>query len=222
MKALDLFSGGGGGGFGYKLAGYEVTGIDLEDHSRFYTHVGEFHQMDWREGLEKYGGDADFIHASPPCQDYSKAMRHLSAPGYPRLIGEVREALTATGKPWIIENVYGSPLPNADTLFGDHGIELCGTMFGLRIWRHRLFQASFPVAPPRGCDHTCLPVNPHNVAGRKRIYAEHGRGENPEKIWAREMGVSWITDDHVAREVVPPAYTRYLGTCLADLLASPA
>ena len=31
-----------------------------------------------------------------------------------------------------------------------------------------------------------------------------------------------ITDDHVAREVVPPAYTRYLGTCLADLLASPA
>ena len=48
-------------------------------------------------------GKFDAIHASPPCQDYSKAMRHLSG-DFPRLIDPVREALIATRLPWVIEN----------------------------------------------------------------------------------------------------------------------
>lgn len=208
---LDLFCAGGGAGMGYRLAGFEVTGIDLDDHSGFYSHVGEFHQVDWREGLDRFGKQADLIHASPPCQDYSRALRHLARKGrksYPRLIEPVKEALRATGKPWIVENTPGAPLPSYDTLFGDHGVLLCGTMFGKRIYRHRLFEASFPVTSPGPCDHRELAINPHNAGSRVRYRQEFG--DNSERWWRAEMEVEWINDDHIAREAIPPAYTRHL------------
>ena len=207
---LDLFCGGGGAGMGYKLAGFDVIGVDLEDHSGFYSHAGEFHQMDWEEGLREFGEDADLIHASCPCQSYSSAMRHFVPEGkYPRLIEPVRNALSATGKPWILENVPGSPLPDQDTLFGQYGVLLCGTMFGKRIYRHRLFEASFPVAAPGPCDHRRKAMNPHNSHGRNLMRQEFGK-ITLEKFWAAEMGVPWITDDHIAREAIPPAYTECL------------
>jgi len=213
MIALDLFSCAGGAGYGYKLAGFDVIGIDKEDYSRYYSHAGEFHQLDWREGLERFAAQADLIHASPPCQDYSQALRHLARKGkkvYPRLIEPVREALSATGKPWIIENTPGAPLWFRDTLFGDHGVLLCGTMFGKRIYRHRLFEASFPVAAPGPCDHSLRAINPHNSQSRKRYREEFG--DNSERWWRAEMGVEWINDDHIAREAIPPVYTQYLAT----------
>lgn len=208
---LDLFCCGGGAGMGYKLAGFDVTGVDEEDHSRFYSHVGQFHLMDWRQGLEKFGKQADLIHASPPCQEYSLALRHLARKGsktYPRLIEPVREALRATGKPWVMENTPGAPLPERSTLFGDHGVLLCGTMFGKRIYRHRLFETSFPVTAPGPCDHRELAVNPHNKESRVRYREEFG--DNSERWWRKEMGVEWINDDHIAREAIPPAYTHHL------------
>ena len=167
--------------------------------------------MDWEEGLREFAGDADLIHASPPCQEYSSAMKHFVPEGkYPRLIEPVRKALSATGKPWIMENVPGSPLPDQDTLFGEYGVLLCGTMFGKRIYRHRLFEASFPVAPPGPCDHRRRAMNPHNGKGRELMREEFGRSVIVEKRWAAEMGVPWITDDHIAREAIPPAYTACL------------
>jgi DNA (cytosine-5)-methyltransferase 1 len=83
-------------------------------------------------------------------------------------------------------------------------------MFGLRVYRHRLFETSFPAATPRACDHSRHAMNPHRVEGRERIYAEHGR-QCPEKLWAKEMGVEWMSR-HGAREAVPPAFTEWLGT----------
>jgi DNA (cytosine-5)-methyltransferase 1 len=212
MIALDLFGGGGGAGMGYVLAGFDVIGID-EDCSlaKFYSHVGEFHCLDWREGLERFAAQADLIHASPPCQDYSLALRHLARRGkkvYPRLIEPVRDALRASGKPWVMENTPGAPLAVRDTLFGDYGVELCGTMFGKRIQRHRLFETSFPVSPPGICDHRALVINPHNKESRKRYREEFG--DNSERHWRKEMGVEWINDDHIAREAIPPCYTQHL------------
>lgn len=211
-KLLDLFCCQGGATRGYQLAGFRVTGVDKEAQPRY---IGdEFIQGDALEML----ADASFLAlfdalaASPPCQDYSKAMRHLTG-GYPRLIDPVRERFSASGLPWVIENVPGAPLPVQTDLFGAHGTELCGTMFGLPVWRHRLFETSFPVAAPRGCDHSAQPMNPHR--------AVRPGGRTTERLWREAMGVGW-TDKEGGREAVPPAYTEYLGQALLEHMTTEA
>ncbi len=131
------------------------------------------------------------------------------------LIDAIRDALRKVGKPYVIENVVGAPLANASDLFGNHGVELCGTMFGLEVYRHRLFETSFPIHAPGPCNHSRHGMNPHNVAGRKRIYEKHGEG-CPEKRWAKAMGVEWMSRNG-AREAVPPIFTEYLGRELMRL-----
>jgi DNA (cytosine-5)-methyltransferase 1 len=244
-RLLDLFCGAGGAAMGYHRAGFDVVGVDIEPQPNYPFCFAMDDALDVLDELLNEGdveapppGEvayeewaftlADFtaIHASPPCQDYSKAMRHLSGE-YPQLIEPVRDLLAATELPWIIENVEGSPLPVQSDLFGCHGVELCGSMFGLQmaglqIHRHRLFETSFPIRAPRGCDHSLPAFNPHNAdeRGRPRIYAALGRA-NPEKSWAECMGVGWM-GRYEAREAVPPAYTKYVGDRLLKALAEKA
>jgi DNA (cytosine-5)-methyltransferase 1 len=206
---LDLFCCEGGAGTGYARVGFNVTGVDIEAKPR------NRHPLIVADAVEycrEHGQEYDAIHASPPCQSYSKALRHMATP-QPMLIDAIREAMDATGKPWIIENVVGAPLANDSDLFGRHGVELCGTMFGLRIYRHRIFEANFQLPlPPQPCDHSRHAMNPHSAEGRERIYAEYGR-QDPEKLWASEMGVEWMTR-HGAREAVPPCFTEWIGRYL--------
>jgi DNA (cytosine-5)-methyltransferase 1 len=219
-RLLDLFCCEGGAAKGYRDAGFEVIGVDTEPQPRYPY---EFHEADALSVLRSmaywpnFGGELwrpasyDAIHASPPCQDYSKAMRHLTG-GYPRLIDPVRDLLKKIGLPWIIENVPGAPLPVQTDLFGAHGVELCGTMFGLPIWRHRLFETSFPISAPRGCDHTAQPMNPHRAVRRG--------GRTLEADWREAMGVGWMSR-YGAREAVPPVYTESIGLQLvASLVAA--
>lgn len=151
-RLLDLFCGAGGCSVGYERAGFDVVGVDLNPQPRYPF---EFRQVDAIDVLNhlRCGGlrrdNFDAIHASPPCQDYSAAMAHLSSGDFPRLIEPVRDLLVEIGLPWVIENVVGAPLPIQSDLFGAHGVELCGTMFDLRVYRHRLFECSFPVGQPR-------------------------------------------------------------------------
>lgn len=201
-RLLDLFCGAGGCSMGYHRAGFDVVGVDLSPQKNY---LFEFHQADAME-FPLDGFDA--IHASPPCQMYSRAMRHLSAP-QPMLIDAIRDRLIGAGVPWVIENVPGAPLPTASDLFGNHGVELCGSMFGLRVWRHRLFETSFPLSAPQACDHSRPAMNPHNGAGRDRIYEEFGRLD-PEKPWREAMGVKWM-GRYEAREAIPPAYCEFIG-----------
>ena len=223
QRLLDLFCGAGGCSVGYSRAGFDVVGVDINPQPNYpfefiradALEVLAFltdpqraeHYEDWLPGA-KLIWPFDAIHASPPCQDYSKAMRHLAKP-QPRLIEPVREMLVATGLPWVIENVVGAPIPHQSTFDGRHGVELCGSMFGLRVYRHRLFECSFPVEPPRGCNHLRIAMNPHNQGGRDLIYKEYGR-RDPEVVWRREMGVEWM-NKHEGREAIPPAYTEYIG-----------
>lgn len=191
---------------GYERAGFtEIVGVDIEPQPRYPF---EFVKMDALGFLEFYTAQGfDAIHASPPCQDYSKAMRHLSH-GAERLLEPVREALDAIGKPYIIENVEGAPIGKQDDLFGRMGVQVCGTALGLRVYRHRLFESNLPLHGTH-CDHRLPALNPHNQKGRDRIYAEFGRGD-PEIIWRRDMGVEWM-HRYEAREAIPPAFTEYLG-----------
>ncbi|KKM13915.1 hypothetical protein LCGC14_1711310, partial [marine sediment metagenome] len=74
----------------------------------------------------------DLIHASPPCQGYS-VLNSFLGKDYPLLIEPLRDR--ARGFPLVIENVVGAPLREP--------LLLCGQMFGLRLFRHRLFELPF-------------------------------------------------------------------------------
>lgn len=219
MILLDLFCKAGGAAMGYHRAGFEIVGVDIEPQPNYPF---EFVQAD-ATTFSLDGFDA--IHASPPCQAYSKAMKHLSN-GAEMLIDDTRDRLEATGKPWVIENVEGAPLATCSTLYGEHGVLLCGTMFGMRIYRHRKFETNFRILSPKSCDHSIVPLNPHRadgdpggpIAGRARMRKEFGEGVNCEKVWAAEMGVDWMTRLE-ARQAIPPAYTEWIGKQLMARIA---
>lgn len=199
-RLLDLFCCGGGAGLGYEHAGFEVTGVDIEPQP---NHRGTFVQADAIEYVRDHGHLYDAIHASPPCQEYSLAAKPHRALGkeYPDLIGATRDALRATGKPWIIENVPGAPLIDPVTL--------CGTMFGMRTYRHRLFETNWPLAQP---DH------PKHVARSAKMGRPVKDGEFIQYVghfsgvgFVRDMtGLHWLNQYELAQSI-PPQYTHYIG-----------
>ena len=218
-KLLDLFCGAGGAAMGYHRAGFdEIVGVDLNPQPRYPF---EFVQGDALEYLSEHGSEFDAVHASPPCQDYSRAVRHLSSPGYPRLLEPTQDILETLDCPYVIENVVGSPIPMQSTLFGQHGVYLCGTMFGLRIWRHRLFATNFEVALPSPCVHSEPAMNPFNSAGSARLNEEClavlGHKDVGEAYWREHWGVGWMKREE-GREAIPPAYTEYIGRTLIKLI----
>ena len=138
-KLLDLFCGAGGAGEGYRLSGFDVTGVDIRRQPR---NPHRFNLGDAIEYLKENGHKYDAIHASPPCQAFSKSTKQWRKQGreYPDLIQITRDALIRCGKPWVIENVPGSPLINP--------ILLNGSVFGIKIHRPRLFESSFFIPQP--------------------------------------------------------------------------
>jgi len=214
LVGLDLFCGAGGASLGYSMAGFEMWGVDVKPMP---CYPFSFVQADFNDLpgwlLESvYEGGFDFIHASPPCQHWS-AMSNCQ-PGlagkYPQLIEPARKFLRATGLPYVIENVPGSPLEDP--------VRLCGTSFGLRVNRHRLFESNF-VIPQLACKHAKYVMNPHNAAGRRRMESHFGvKFGDLEPAWRREMGVDWMRP-HDARESFPPVYTEHIGKALASWLA---
>lgn len=207
-RLLDLFCGAGGCAVGYSRAGFDqIVGVDKRPMPRYpFTFVLE----DALEYVVSHGHEFDVIHASPPCQSYSSAVRHLSRQ-YPLLIDVTRELIK--NRPYIIENVLGSPLPGESTLFGVHGIELCGTMFGLRVWRHRRFESNVMLAAPkRGCNHRQPPLNPYRTQSRRR----DGIERNSMLHYAIAMGTGWMKTSDEIGESIPPVYTEFIGKQLIE------
>jgi C-5 cytosine-specific DNA methylase len=126
-RLLDLFCGAGGAALGYQLAGFHVTGVDIAPQPHYCGDA--FYQADAMTfPLDGF----DVVTASPPCQAYSTLGRFSPHVTYPDLYEPTRERLTASGLPWVIENVVGAPYRS--------GFILCGSMFGLRVRRHRNFE----------------------------------------------------------------------------------
>jgi len=191
MKLLDLFCGAGGAAMGYHRAGFEVVGVDINEQPNYPF---EFIQADAIEYLVNHYKDFDAIHASPPCQCFSMMQNiHKNKDKHPDLIEPTRKLLEELDKPYIIENVIGAPL--RIDLF------LCGTMFGLPIARHRIFESnvSMPLLTMM-CKHDNL-YDPW-----------HGEGSvgQREKLSAA-MGIDWFMTRPEVREAIPPAYTEYIG-----------
>lgn len=199
---VDTYCGAGGCTRGYQEAGFYVVGVDNEPQPHYCG--DEFFQGDAIEFIRRHGREFDAIHASPPCQGYSR-MRHLpwlAGREYPLLIPATREALRATGRLWVIENVADAPL---------NGALLCGAALGLPIVRHRRFESNILLM------FSSCPGHPVLFAGRKTMN-QRGRasgvmglaeGQNAGEA----MGIDWMTDREM-RQAVPPAYTKCVGAQL--------
>ena len=207
MKLLDLYCGVGGASVGYANAGFEVFGVDLKHGKRYpFTYL----RADVLDILrdENYIDQFDVIHASPPCQTHSITKHLRNAQGNSTskldLIPETREALIASGKPYIIENVPGSPLINP--------IQLCGSSFGLKVRRHRLFESNMPLVGSK-CDHKAQgrPIGVYGAMGDKpqgldKVTGKYVYGgqvaSNIDE--ARDaMGINWAIWSELV-EAIPP------------------
>lgn len=221
-KLLDLFSGAGGCAKGYHDAGFEVTGIDIVARSNYPY---KFIQADAMEILK----DVDFlkqydvIHASCPCQHYSK-LKHLSGntekweSEHVDLIGETRELLKKADVFYVLENVENSPLINP--------IKLYGSQFpNLYTQRPRLFESNIPLKEP---------VNPKvkhktgklgygpaedgfiTVAG---IRPQRGMNEVQTRLYYGFAlgGIDWMSLEELT-QAIPPAYTEFIGKQIIEYL----
>jgi DNA (cytosine-5)-methyltransferase 1 len=213
---LDLFCGAGGAGEGYRRAGFNVTGVDINPQPRYKP--GRFIQDDALSYLARHGHEYDAWHASPPCQDHT-ALVHVTGathgtgwmlPATLHLFGQL-----AGQRPWVVENVPGSKLP---------GLVLCGTEFELKTvtektglrWlkRHRHFASNVFLIGGGGC----------HCAGRPIIgvYGHGGGGTGRgEKGTARDrravMGIDWMNRGELS-QAIPPVYTEFIGGQLINYL----
>ena len=201
-RLLDLFCGGGGAGMGYHRAGFDVTGVDIcpQPHYPF-----TFIQDDALDYLVANWWRFDAIHASPPCQAHTWAARRWQNSGerdYPDLLAATRYWLSAIDLPYIIENVEQAPMRNP--------ITLCGTHFGLRVFRHRKFESNIMLFAPGGkCSHGAARVGfaPDDFV---TIAGHGGDGSYRLDNWQNAIGIDWLYHDGL-RQSIPPAYTEYLG-----------
>lgn len=211
-KLLDLFCGAGGAAMGYHRAGFEVVGVDIKPQKHYPF---EFHQAD----AMTYPLDGfDVIHASPPCQAYSVVTPATRRCEHPDLIEPIRARLLRSGHPYIIENVSGARrLLKAKFM-------LCGSMFGLKVWRHRWFEC--PSLPAKVDSPVCLhnkrPIDVSGTGGRRINRRENDHGGNmnkPRNIReARDaMDIDWMIRYEIS-QAIPPAYTEFIGKQLMKCL----
>jgi DNA (cytosine-5)-methyltransferase 1 len=113
--------------------------------------------------------------------------------------------------PYVIENVIGAPY--------DSGIVLCGSMFGMRIRRHRNFETSFLIMQPQ-CNHEG--PRPYTVTGHlHNTEQDFPHSLKPTREHAIElMEMPWASWQEVV-QAIPPAYTELIGGELRKSLKMP-
>jgi len=210
MKLLDLFCGVGGASVGYFRAGFEVHGVDLKHGKRYPFTYLRANVLDILQD-ENFIDQFDVIHASPPCQTHSITQHLRKAQGKSTikldLIPQTRAALIASGKPYLIENVPGSPLINP--------VQLCGSSFDLKVRRHRLFESNMPLQGSI-CNHSTQ-GRPIGVYGSLNDEIPQGGKTAATIAEARmAMDINWAIWTELV-EAIPPAYTKYLGLQIMDL-----
>ena len=202
--ALDLFCGAGGVSRGLQRAGFRVWGIDSKEQPRY---AGDRFIQDDALGMMREEGflsSFDFIWASPPCKAHTRlnSIRGGGDQGYADLIPLVREYLISSGKPYCIENVGGSTLKSC-------AITLCGEMFGLQTYRHRLFETSFQIRAPRHPRHKArnAPMSKSPLPGEYMHVVGHFADLPAAR---RAMGIDWMSREEIS-QAIPPAYSQYIG-----------
>lgn len=222
---LDACSCAGLGADGYVAAGWSVVCLDNDEralkHNPHHVIFGDAMRLLTDPGFLR---QFDAIHASFPCQGYTAARQLAIAQGKghgPRTVDLLLpglELLRAWGGPFIVENVERSPIKQMPH------VRLCGSQFGLKVQRHRLFHSNVRLYGPEGCDHSTFEPDP--VTGKPRPWGVYyAKGDS-----IPSGGRTCLTVQHgmecmgVEREVpwkylcegLPPVYTQHLGKQLLD------
>jgi DNA (cytosine-5)-methyltransferase 1 len=220
-KLLDLCCMAGGTSMGYHMAGFQVTGVDIDRQPNFPF---EFMRDDITQITDKQAitirRNFDAVAASPPCKGYG-VIKTLSSPHHPKLIPYVRELFEFIDLPYIIENVVGAPLSAP--------VQVCGSGLGLRVQRHRLFESNCDLIGVR-CNHRWqdrdlrylqIPNGRGSERMRGIVYV-YGRGDgshfrnySQRAIWSHAMGIDWMSIDELS-QAIPPLYTYHLGQQLME------
>ena len=220
MRVLDLFCGAGGCSVGYHR-GFTAAGLELEIVGVDNRPQPNYPYQLIRADAMTYPLDGfDFVHASPPCQ-FATTMsnRHRGhggkADAHANLIELTRDRLEAHGAPWVIENVPGAKRWMRSAL------TLTGGMFGLGVYRPRLFDSSELIL---SLSRATPPVGALGVYGKmdgRRVWT---RADGTEQRAAstldqasEAMGIDWMTWDEL-KEAIPPAYTEFLAAQIAPTL----
>lgn len=187
---------------GIKQAGFVVRGVDIIPQGDYPFSITVTNALKLPvETLREY----DFIWASPPCQAFSRASDHARQAGreYPDLLDETRQLLLAAGKPFVIENVPGAPLRK--------DLMLCGTMFNLKVFRHRHFEIhGFRVEQPPHPKHNGMtgshrspyrPVNSYVQVTGHMFTLPQGQ---------KALRIPWIRRKSTLAQAIPPAYSEYI------------
>lgn len=261
-RLLDLFSCAGLAGDGYDAAGWDVYAVDNDPaalrHNPHRQHCGDAIKV-LRRLLAGHAvpfvnpatgaaewlmlSDFDAIHASPPCQLYSATRRLADAQGKGKgravdLLGPTMALLRRTGLPWVVENVERSPLRYVEGV-----VRLCGSSFGLKVQRHRLFVSEWFDLQGKPCRHTEAfdRVTVYRNADGRRYTRATPRAGKP-----RPWGVYYAKGDSIPSggrtvrtlegghyvmgvrdrvvpwrylcEGLPPVYTQHLGRLMLDQL----
>lgn len=228
---IDAFCGAGGCTKGYQRAGFYVVGVDINRQPDYCGDelircdaVTFLHRLLAHEQICGWAlSYVAAIHASPPCKRYTvagavdraKDQSHLFEP-HPDLLTPTREALKATGLPFVIENVPGAPLIDPVTY--------CGSSFGLGVRRHRLFESNVPLTPPP-CDHKSQP-HPVGVYGNGGAWTRTAPGGGGVKVVGKDaadaLGIDWTERQSGLSQAIPPAYTEHIGSQLLAHLGGSA
>jgi DNA (cytosine-5)-methyltransferase 1 len=210
---LDLFCGAGGAAMGYHRAGFDVVGVDIKPQPHYPFEFIQADVMDFMVNESVWapsGHRIDVFHASPPCQRYIRGGT-VDKGRHPDLVPAIRGRLERLWQspPYVIENVPGAPMrPD---------VQLCGSMFGLAVRRHRWFESNMSLSPlVSPCDHSRPAAgvygNPHGERG-----AWPGMLPSDLATWSRVMGIDWMTTDELV-DAIPPAYTEFIGRALLDVM----
>ena len=217
-RLLDLFCGAGGAAVGYHRAGFdEIVGVDIKPQPRYPF---EFVQADALEfPLEGF----DAIHASPPCQAFTDLKVMWNARRHADLLTPTRLRLSASGIPFVIENVQGAPMPSA--------ARLCGTAFELgiknpprQLRRHRNFESNFLLFGTT-CRHSgpTIGIYGDHARDRRRREATGEQGldfpdSDKVRLAQEALGTPWIDSWPELSQAIPPAYTEFIGEQLLRAL----
>jgi DNA (cytosine-5)-methyltransferase 1 len=219
MRLLDVCCGAGGCSVGYARAGFDVTGVDIEPHPDYPFHLTVADCMDVLADTVLLAS-FQVVHASFPCQGYTTMSNRYRGQGgaadeWPKLIAPGRDLLKAWGGVYVIENVPGARAEMRNPIL------LHGGMFGLQVDRPRLFESNAPLmAYTAPAVHD--PVGVYGKLDGRRLWTRVDGSEQRAAKTVQQaqaaMGISWM-QWHDLTEAVPPAYTEFIGTQLADYLA---
>jgi DNA (cytosine-5)-methyltransferase 1 len=213
-RAIDLCCGAGGATRGLQLAGFHVTGVDINPQPNYCG--DDFIRADIKDigtrGCPIWLPGYTFGWVSPPCERFSWLTPTAYRGRHADLITWARVLMRVHKLPYVIENVAGARHMLESPLM------LCGSMFGLRVWRHRYFETNVPVnrmLPP--CNHSFLPVVVSGSPRRRRGDGTLDRSEPSTQERRDAMEIPWMRRVELDK-AIPPKFSEFLGREAMDYL----